>query len=487
MTTNNSWNNNVAAANVSFTGGTMGIGTDATTNAINIGTGANARVTTIGNVSGATAVNINTGTAGSAITTTNGQFELQTGTGDINIGTDGVAKYVTIGNSVGTTELDVYAGTTGRFQVFTNDGTASIDVGPSTLNVGTDAYARTITIGNAIGATAVNLNVGSGKLNLNTPLLVANGGTGAATFTADGVLYGNTTSAIGATAVGTANYVLTSNGAGNAPTFQQTSLTAGVTGVLPIANGGTNASSMTTTDGVVYYDGTRLVTTTAGTSTQVLTSNGAGVAPTFQQVSLTAGVTGVLPIANGGTDASSFSTSNGAVKFDGTRLVSSSTATYNSSNVFNNTAQPAFAAYLSTSTGNVTGDGTVVTVVCDTKLYDQATNYNTSTGAFTAPVAGIYLFTARALIIATGTTTYDAEARIVTTGTYAATYRYRYDAAPVASDNICPTITQIVKMAALDTAYFTVYSYGDVTKKDYIFGGALASGVFTTFSGYLVC
>jgi hypothetical protein len=42
---------------------------------------------------------------------------------------------------------------------------------------------------------------------------------------------------------------------------------------------------MATTDGVVYYDGTRLVTTAVGTATQVLTSNGAGVAPTFQAAS----------------------------------------------------------------------------------------------------------------------------------------------------------------------------------------------------------
>ena len=54
---------------------------------------------------------------------------------------------------------------------------------------------------------------------------------------------------------------------------------------IEISKGGTNASSMTTTDGVVYYDGTRLVTTTVGTATQVLTSNGAGVAPTFQAIS----------------------------------------------------------------------------------------------------------------------------------------------------------------------------------------------------------
>lgn len=58
--------------------------------------------------------------------------------------------------------------------------------------------------------------------------------------------------------------------------------TVALSGVVPIANGGTNASTMATTDGVVYFDGTRLVTTAVGTAAQVLTSNGAGVAPTFQ-------------------------------------------------------------------------------------------------------------------------------------------------------------------------------------------------------------
>ena len=49
-----------------------------------------------------------------------------------------------------------------------------------------------------------------------------------------------------------------------------------------VAEGGTDATSMANTDGVVYYDGTRLVTTAVGSATQVLTSNGAGMAPTFQ-------------------------------------------------------------------------------------------------------------------------------------------------------------------------------------------------------------
>lgn len=50
-----------------------------------------------------------------------------------------------------------------------------------------------------------------------------------------------------------------------------------------ILEGGTNAQSFATTDGVVIFDGTRLVTLAAtGASGTILTSNGAGLAPSFQ-------------------------------------------------------------------------------------------------------------------------------------------------------------------------------------------------------------
>lgn len=59
-----------------------------------------------------------------------------------------------------------------------------------------------------------------------TTRTVAKGGTGATTFTDGGVLVGNGTAAIQATAVGSAGEVLTSNGAGLDPTFQAVSVTA---------------------------------------------------------------------------------------------------------------------------------------------------------------------------------------------------------------------------------------------------------------------
>lgn len=79
------------------------------------------------------------------------------------------------------------------------------------------------------------------------------------------------------------SFTLTGGSTGLTLAGSGSTLTLG--GTLGIANGGTNATSFTNTNGVVYYDGTRLVNTTVGTATYVLTSNGAGMAPTFQPAS----------------------------------------------------------------------------------------------------------------------------------------------------------------------------------------------------------
>ena len=54
-------------------------------------------------------------------------------------------------------------------------------------------------------------------------------------------------------------------------------------------------------------------------------------------------------------------------------------------------AQPMFFATLSSEPSNVTGDGTTYTVLYDTETYDIGSNYNTTTGVFTAPTSGKYV------------------------------------------------------------------------------------------------
>lgn len=74
--------------------------------------------------------------------------------------------------------------------------------------------------------------------------------------------------------LGTTTTVLHGNAAG-APTFGAVSLTADVSGTLPIANGGTNSTATATAGGSAYGTGTAFAFTAAGTAGQVLTSAGA--------------------------------------------------------------------------------------------------------------------------------------------------------------------------------------------------------------------
>lgn len=107
---------------------------------------------------------------------------------------------------------------------------------------------------------------------------------------------------------------------------------ASITYPIPIASGGTNNTAALNNYGVAYYDSSKITTTAVGSSGQVLTSNGAGNAPTFQSLPGSGTVTSVamtvpsflsvanspitgsgslditlsgtaLPVANGGTGA----------------------------------------------------------------------------------------------------------------------------------------------------------------------------------------
>lgn len=80
-------------------------------------------------------------------------------------------------------------------------------------------------------AAAQRTTLGLGTIaTVNSPVPVANGGTGASTLGDAGVLIGNGTSAIQVTGAGTSGQVLTSNGAGVDPTFQAAG-SGSVTGV----------------------------------------------------------------------------------------------------------------------------------------------------------------------------------------------------------------------------------------------------------------
>jgi hypothetical protein len=61
--------------------------------------------------------------------------------------------------------------------------------------------------------------------------------------------------------------------------------------------------------------------------------------------------------------------------------------------------QPSFYAYLSSTANNVSGDGTVYTIINNTEVFDLNADYNTTTGVLTAPVTSKWAFTASVYII----------------------------------------------------------------------------------------
>lgn len=89
-----------------------------------------------------------------------------------------------------------------------------------------------------------------------------------------------------------------------------------ITGIIPIANGGTNASSFFPNNGTIYFDGTQLTATLPGNAGDVLTSNGGALAPTYQATS--ASVTSITGNSGGAqTGAITLITANGTPTFVG--------------------------------------------------------------------------------------------------------------------------------------------------------------------------
>lgn len=119
--------------------------------------------------------------------------------------------------------------------------------------------------------TAGRLDATDGLVGAVPP---ANGGTGQASYTVGDILYASGATALAKLSDVATGNVLISGGVGAAPSYGKVGLTTHVSGTLPVANGGTGATTLTA-NGVLIGAGTSAVTSVApGTSGNVLTSNG---------------------------------------------------------------------------------------------------------------------------------------------------------------------------------------------------------------------
>ena len=171
------------------------------------------------------------------------------------------------------------------------------------------------------------------SLTLGAALPVASGGTGQTTYTNGQLLIGNTTGstltkatitagtgvtitngtgAITISATGLSGTVTSVNGTGGTtgltltggPITTTGTLTLG--GTLAVANGGTNVASYAIGD-ILYASASTTLSKLADVATgNALISGGVTTAPAWGKIGLATHVSGTLPVANGGTNATSF-------------------------------------------------------------------------------------------------------------------------------------------------------------------------------------
>ncbi len=183
-------------------------------------------------------------------------------------------------------------------------------------------------------ATYPSTATGTGTfLRANGTNWVASSSTIPDTFAQGDLIYGSASNTLTALAKDTnSTRYLSNTGTSNNPAWAQVALTTGVIGTLPVGNGGTGATTLTS-HGVLIGQSTSAVTATAaGSAGQILQSGGASADPTYSTATYpsTAGTSGKILISDGTNIISSTpnypnaaSTSGKVIVSDGTNFVTS--------------------------------------------------------------------------------------------------------------------------------------------------------------------
>lgn len=118
-----------------------------------------------------------------------------------------------------------------------------------------------------------------------------------------------------------------------------------------------------------------------------------------------------------------------------------------------------FCAYKSSTTSNVTGDGTEYTVIFDTEINDTGSWYDNATGIATAPVTGFYLFGGNIDLTSIGGSHTTGTAKIVTTN-HSVYGEYGNPNAIAAGGSVVFPAGMGVYLSANDTIKMTTYAAG---------------------------
>lgn len=253
----------------------------------------------------------------------------------------------------------------------------------------------------------------------------------------------------------------------------------------PISTSSTGSMSILACNLATVATNTTCLTVGGATPATVAITNSYITSGTASGISVSAGAKCTITGSNVNSTNTNAITGAGTIVmstlgFDGTSSTintTTQTGQFSQLGQWKAVSQPCFSAFKSANSTNATGDGTAFTVVCDTIDFDQGSNYNGSTGNFTAPVAGRYLFCGNVSTTpATGVT--DCLMQVVTTNRTWNLNRF----VPTAGTTTYSG-SAIVNMAANDTAKLVISASG--TSKTITVAGN-ASFAITAFSGMLV-
>lgn len=145
-----------------------------------------------------------------------------------------------------------------------------------------------------------------------------------------------------------------------------------------------------------------------------------------------------------------------------------STVTVGTNNAANLTNPYKFYGYRNAALNSVAT--TTTAIVFDTELYDTSSNFNTTTGVFTAPVAGYYQFTANMVL---STATNRMILMVYKNGAEA--YRMQdVGTATIGTGGVSPPLLLAIS-DTVDIRYYVLNAIAFTT-----------GSAFTSFSGYLV-